>query len=115
MTRPLPTPHTVTRSAFTPGSVDALNNAVDAWGAPGSVAVHGWAPPSADATPFEQARSAIIRDLDLLVPVGTVNGPRDRWTVGGVVYEQVGHAEDYSHGPFGFTGGLRINLRRAEG
>lgn len=112
----VPTPHQVTREPFTPGPKDRHGNPVDAWGEPVSVPVHGWAPGSADVQPAEEARRAVVRDLDLYAPAGTPGAPRDRWTVGGVVYLQVGHPEDFTHGPWGFDdAGVRINLRAVEG
>lgn len=111
----LPTPYTVTRAPYQPGAVDAHGNVADTWGAPVSVQVHGWAPPKADAEPGDPARSAVVRDLDLYAPPGTTGAPRDRWTVDGVVYEQVGHVEDYTRGPWQWAAGVRINLKRVEG
>lgn len=110
-----PTPYTVTRASFTPGTTDAHGNATDTWATAASVAVHGWAPASADKEPFESGRSPVVRDLDLYAPSGTVSAPRDRWTVDGTPYESVGHEEDYTHGPFGWAAGVRINLLRVEG
>lgn len=112
----LPTPHTATRFVFQEGATNDYGDPIELWSTVGtSHLVHGWAPPSADQMPFEQNRSAVVRDLDLLAPVGTPSAPRDHWDVGGVLYEQVGHAEDFSTGPFGFSSGLRINLKRVEG
>lgn len=112
-----PTPrHTVTREPFTPGATNAHGDPIDAWGSPVSVAVFAWSPPSPDSEPAEQQRRAVERDLDVYAPLGTVGGPRDRWTVAGVTYLQVGYAEDYSHGPWpSDVGQLRINLKRDEG
>ena len=112
----LPTPYTVTREPYSPGAKNAHGKPADAWGAPVSVPVHGWAPPSADAEPSEPNRSLVVRDLDLYAPVGTSGRPKDRWTVGGVPYLQVGYVEDFSHGPWqNEVAGVRINLQRAEG
>lgn len=112
----IPTPHTVTREPFTPGSVNAHGKPVDAWGSPVSVLVHGWAPPSADTEPSEANRSPVLRDLDLYAPAGTAGSPKDRWTVGGTAYLQVGHVEDFTNGPWqNEVAGVRINLKRAEG
>lgn len=111
----IPTPYTVSRAPFLPGATDAHGNAVDAWGASVSVAVHGWAPPSADTAPAASGRDPVVRDVDLYVPAGTACGPRDRWTLDGTVYEQVGRAEDYTRGPWSWAAGLRINLKRDEG
>ena len=105
----------VTRLPYDAGVPDPYGDSVESWGAPVDVPVLGWVSPSADGTPFEQSRSAIVRDLDLYAPPETPSAPRDRWLIYGTLYEQVGHAEDFTHGPFGFAAGLRINLKRVEG
>lgn len=110
----LPTPYTVLREAWSP-TADAHGNEADGWAAPVSVAVHGWSPPSADVEPFEPGRDPVERDLDVYAPAGTVGGPRDRWTVGGVAYDAVGYPEDFSHGPWDWAAGVRVSLKRAEG
>ena len=94
---------------------DPYGDPVESWGAPVDVPVYGWVSPSADGAPFEQSRGAIVRDLDLYAPPETPSAPRDRWLICGTLYEQVGHAEDFTRGPFRFTAGLRINLKRVEG
>lgn len=111
----LPTPYTVQHLPLVADGVDAHGNEVDTWGDPVDVRVHGWGPPSADTEPFEAGRHAVIRDLDLYAPAGTTAGPRDRWVVDGVVYDQVGHVEDYTRGPWQWAAGVRVNLKRAEG
>lgn len=111
-----PTPFTVTRHVFTPSTTGGYDG-VGTWKTTGvSVKVHGWGPPtSAGTSPFEQQRSPVIRDLDLYAPPGTPGKPEDRWVVDGDTYKQVGHVEDFTHGPFGFQAGVRINLLRVEG
>lgn len=111
----LPTPYTVARLPFFEGEPDPYGDTRETWGSPQDVDIHGWAPPSPDSAPFEQSRGAIVRDLDLYAPTGTESAPRDHWLIEGTLYEQVGHAEDFTHGPFGFNAGLRINLKRVEG
>lgn len=111
----IPTPHTVSRAAYLPGETDAHGNAVDTWATAVAVSVHGWAPASQDEEPPEAGRSAVVRDMDLYAPSGTVSAPRDRWTVGGVLYESVGHHEDYTKGPWGWEAGVKVNLIRVEG
>ena len=111
----IPAPYTVTRAPFLPGATDAHGNPVDSWGTPVSVAVHAWAPPSADTEPGDPGRSAVVRDLDLYAPAGTTGKDRDRWVVDGVTYEQVGYPEDYTKGPWQWAAGVRINLQRVEG
>lgn len=110
-----PTPYTVQREPFTPGATNSLGDPVDAWGDPLDVLVHGWGPPNPDEMPPAEARDLVVRDMDLYVPPGTEGEPRDRWTLDGVVYDQVGHVQDYGRGPFGWDAGCRIRLVRAEG
>lgn len=112
----IPTRYTVTRERFTPGAKDRHGKPADAWGPPVPVAVHGWAPPSPDTEPALEARRAVERTLDLYAPAGTAGAPRDRWTVAGVHYLQVGHPEDFTRGPWPFAAaGVRINLKTVEG
>ena len=111
----LPTPYTVQHQAHIAGEFDSRGNPVDTWAAPAPVKVHGWAPPSADAEPGDPHRSAVVRDLDVYAPAGTGVAPKDRMTVGGLLYEVVGHAEDYTTGPWQWAAGVRINLVRIEG
>src|SRR5699024_12445153 len=63
ISRSIPTPYAVQRFPFQPGATNDYGNPVDGWADPVGVLVHGWAPPSADEVPFEQGRSAVVRDL----------------------------------------------------
>jgi hypothetical protein len=110
-----PTPHTVTVHAWEALAVDAHGNPMEMWAEPGdTVGVYGWAPPSPD-TETLGGRDAVTRQLDLLVPPGFTIGPHDQITVDGVRYDVVGYLEDFTHGPFGWRPGGRVNLQRAEG
>jgi len=112
----IPTPYTVQREPLTPGATDGHGNPVDAWGAPVDVPVHGWAPPSPDREPAQDNRDLVLRDLDMYAPAGTTGSPGDRWTLPDGVFEQVGHPEDYTHGPWANpVAGVRISLKRVEG
>lgn len=110
-----PTPYTVQRLPFTAGGTDAHGNPVDGWGAPVDVAVHGWAPPSADTEPERANRDLVESDLDLYAPAGTVSRPHDRWVVDGETFEAVGHVQDFTKGPWQWAAGVRIKLNRVEG
>lgn len=110
-----PTPFVVQREAFVAGGVDAHGNPAEGWSTPVDVPVFGWSPPAADREPFETARGAVQRDLDVYGPAGTGGAPRDRWTVDGVLYEAVGYPEDFTHGPWLWDAGVRISLVRVEG
>lgn len=109
-----PTPYTVGLERFTPGTPDAHNNPVDGWGSQADVEVYGWAPPVGDSQP-ELGRPLVVRDLDLYTPPGVVCGPKDRWTIDGETFLQVGHPEDFTNGPWGWAPGYRVNLKRFEG
>jgi hypothetical protein len=111
----LPTPYTVQREPFQAGAQDPLGNPVKAWGPPEPVLVHGWGPPSPDSRSGEPARDDVERDLDIYAPAGTPGGPRDRWTLDGVPYEQVGYDEDFTRGPWQWAAGVRISVLRSEG
>lgn len=108
-------PYVVQREAYSSDAEDAHGNPVDSYAPPVDVLVHGWAPPSGNTEPFEAGRNAVLRDLDMYAPAGTGGAPRDRWIVRGVTYEQVGHPEDYTTGPWQWAAGVRINLKRSEG
>lgn len=111
----LPTPYTVLHEVYVAGVKDAHGNPVAQWAPPVLLSVHGWAPPTGDREPVEGNRNAVIRDLDVYAPAGTVVAPKDRITINGDRFEVVGHPEDYSHGPWRWQAGVRINLLRVEG
>ena len=66
-----------------------------------------------DREPFDANRTPVVRDLDVYMPASAAK-PKDRMTVGGVLYSVVGHPEDFNHGPFGFAPGVRVSLLRVE-
>lgn len=113
--------NTLQRAPFLPGGTDRLGNTVDQWGPPAPVQVIAWFPQGADGAggasrAASSARTAVTRTQVILVPPGTASGPRDHWLIDGQTWEQTGHAEDFSGGPFPRTfGGLRIHVTRKEG
>lgn len=111
----LPTPYTILHEAFVDGTEDAHGNVSSGWADPVPLRVHGWATPGSDQEPFEVGRNAVLRDLDVYAPGGTVVAPRDRLTIDGVLYEVVGYVEDYTKGPWQWNAGVRINCNRSEG
>ena len=123
----LATPFTIQRLPFTPGDADDYGNITDTWGDPLDTRVHGWSPPAPDDVTIDVGRLSRERILDLLAPVGTASHPKDHWVIPGesaghchehpdlACFIQDGHNQDFSHGPFGFKGGLRIRLKRVEG
>lgn len=79
------------------------------------VKVMGWAPTRAEETSVTRVES----DIDLFVPPGVAVTPQD------VVdlpldqsfgrFEVVAYPEDWTKGPFGFTPGAVVKLKRVEG
>lgn len=108
-----PSPYSVDLLVRTTGPEDAHGNATTTYAEPQRVQVIGWAPATADQQPADDTRQAVVRDLDLYAE--SFSGrPLDRVLVGGVLYEQVGHPEDWRFGPFGFTPGVVVHLKRVE-
>lgn len=97
---------------YTPDLGDS-DDPLDGIGAP--VQVMGWAP----ATSTEPQLGRVEHDIDLFCSPGTQGGPFD------VVdlpldrslgrFEVVGFPLDWTKGPFGFTPGMVVQLRRVEG
>lgn len=87
----------------------------DSWKPYQLVEIFGWAPSG-----MEQSADGIRRvtewDVDIYAPAGVQGNPQAKWVLDdGRTYMQVGQAEDFTHGPFGFAPGVRINLKRIEG
>lgn len=88
----------------------------DAWASPGAVTVDGWAPTRNDQ-PIEGNRRPIETEREVYpLDASGAGGPRARWTFPDGVFEQIGHADDYGHGPW-WAGGAAfvVYLRRVEG
>lgn len=126
MSSPYPTPWTVGWHSSTAGDEDAEGNAGESTytpelgdkdnpvdGAP--VKVIAWAP----ATSTEPQLGRVEYDIDLYCVPGTVGKPNDvvdlplDRSVGR--FEVVGWPLDWTKGPFGFTPGMVVQLRRVEG
>lgn len=106
-----PTPWTAQHFPYIVGARDENYEPIDSWvETPTEVPVYGWATPGSDAE-HEKHRTTVVRDLDLYSPSNPF-GPKDRVGLAGDVFEVVGYAEDYNHGPFSFQPGYRINLKR---
>ena len=107
---------TVHVAAYSPGS-DA-HGQTDTWAAPEPVEVYGWAPAPtrADAQPIEGNRRPNTTDREVY-PVGPSGGPRALWAFPDGVFEQIGHAGDYSDGPWWNDpdGAFVVWVRKVEG
>lgn len=87
----------------------------DSWKPYRLVEIFGWAPSGMEQG-VDGMRRPVAWDVDVYAPLGVEGNPRAKWVLDdGRTYEQVGYPEDFTHGPFGFSPGLRINLKRIEG
>lgn len=80
---------------------------------PDTQKVYGWAPAGTDET--ATWRRTVTADLQLFAPPGFRCTSQDAVVVDGVTYTVEGVPEDYTHGPFGWEPGIRVNLTRVEG
>jgi hypothetical protein len=60
-------------------------------------------------------RATVTAGRVLMLPPGTATAPSDRWSRGGVVYEQVGGEGTYGPSPFTGTQVLTVQLKRVTG
>lgn len=104
---------TVTHEARVEGGRDAMGVPVVSFAAPVTVRVYGWSVPGTDQETRPE-QSGVERDLDLYCREPFA-GPKDRVTIRGELFTAVGWPEVYDFGPFGFTPGCRINLKRVVG
>lgn len=103
--------HSITHHVYMADQFDDNNEPIDAWADPVEKLVIGWAVPGSDLEDNKH-RTAVVRDLDVY-SLTNFTGPKDELTIDGKRYKVVGDAEDYTHGPFGFDAGWRINCKRA--
>jgi len=101
------------RARFAP-TTDEHNHRVDAWGEPEPVFVFCWAPVEESAD-IEQGRTPVMSVRDIAAPPGVTGSHDDKWWLDGVEYRQVGGVKDCTTGPFGFTPGVVVRVRRIEG
>lgn len=110
----LPTPFTIGVKRYADGAVDRYNNPTKTWLTAVDVLVYGIAPTSSDE-PFEAGRNEVLTGKTVFAPVGTVIGAQDRVVIDGDEYEVDGEIGDWSKGPFSWSPGIEIKLKRAEG
>lgn len=105
-----PTPFSVQRIRRTKTGSNALKQPTYS-DSVSTVAVYGWQPVSEVERHTAALSGRTVTDLKLLSPTGDFL-PTDAVVINGVTYEVDGLVEDYNHGPFGFTPGYAIGLRR---
>lgn len=105
-----PTPHTVTRIRRTPSGENALGQQIYSETST-LVAVYGWEPTSETERHTAVLAGQATTELKLLSPTDDFL-PSDAVVINGVTYEVGGDVADYNSGPFGFTPGFVIGLRK---
>lgn len=112
-----PMPWTITVHEHTYGERDEYGERKDVY-LDRDEPVMGWAPASAGTEPFEQGRRTVVADLDVYGPPGLSVKSLDEVTipVGSASgrYKVEGDVEDFNHGPYGFTPGVRVSLTRVK-
>ena len=105
----------VLHEALDVDAVDDWGNPIESFLPPTEVSVYGWGPPSPDQ-PIRDLSTGIDHDIDLYCSKPFTQH-RDKVTLPNELepLEAQGRPEDFNHGPFGFTPGYRIKLKRVEG
>lgn len=109
----IPTPFTVQRIRRTPNGENALGQAIYTETVT-TVAVYGWQPSSELERYTAALAGRTVTDLKLLSPTGDF-ASSDAVVIDGVAYEVDGLVENCNTGPFDFSPGYVINLRRVSG
>jgi len=99
--------------AFTAGETDAHGNPIDGWADAVETLVYA-VHPRVSSEPLPD-RSEVVIGLTMLTPPDVTIGPRDRVVYRGEEYEVEGDIGNWNDGPFGWTPGLAVNLKRVEG
>lgn len=114
----IPANYVVGLCSFSEDGEDAHGNPVEAWSDPVEQPVCWWASPTArgdQGEPKLAGHDRVVIDLELCTPTGFPAGPHDRVVVEGRMFEVLGYAEDYTHGPWWDPGVVVWNLQRVEG
>jgi hypothetical protein len=97
----------------TTGTKDAHGNVIEGHADPVDWPVYAIAPSTSEEPGVD--RLAVTTGLSVLAPLSTVPGPLDRVVIDGEEWEIDGEVANYTRGPFGFTPGVVVSLKRAEG
>lgn len=113
--RPFPEPYKVRHEPILTGATDDWGDSIEGFGPAVEVSVIGWAPAGADQ-PIRDLGTGIGHDVDLYCSTPFAKH-RDKVTLPTepLPLEVQGNPEDFNTGPFGFTPGYRIKLKRVEG
>lgn len=100
--------HTATTVQTGRGSTTTYSPALTVAGT--QVAVIGWAP----TRQAETTETRVESDIDLFVPPGVSSSPGDVVDLSEGQFEVVAYPEDWTKGPFGFTPGKVVKLKRTQ-
>ena len=109
-----PLAHAVTHRPYLAGTEDAHGNPTTGYGPSAEVRVYGWHT-GQTTEPSLAGHDRVELEGQVFAPGSFRPGPLDLIVLGGEDFEVVGHPEDYNHGPFGFTPGVVVNVRRVTG
>lgn len=113
--RSFPLPYTAGHQVYVPGAEDSHGNPIDTWADPVPVQCFWWTPDSSE--PILAGHDRLIVDRVLVLDSADAEGVshRDRFTIEGRLWEAIGIAEDYDHGPWWSPGVRPVNLQRVVG
>lgn len=94
---------------------DAHGNPVGGYLPAVEVLVWGWEPPRSDEPYVPQHPDRVVINMLLYAPQSMRAKPRDRVSLGGDMYELVGHVGDPNNNPWFRPGLVTYTLRRVEG
>lgn len=105
--------HTIGHKVARVGAKDAHGNVTLSWDDPVDLAVYAIYPRYSQEP--EPDRPLVVVGLAVLAPTGTTVDPFDRFVIDGEEYEVEGEVADWTRGPFDYSPGVEIVLKRAEG
>lgn len=108
----IPAPHAVTHIVRRRTGENALGQPVYSESAT-ERRVYGWQPATQDERVIAAIAGRAITDVVMLTP-DTDYASADRVVLDGKTYEVMGDAQDFTKGPFGFTPGCAVALRKVE-
>lgn len=105
---------TIGHRAYQAGVKDAHGNVVAEHGTVVNLEVYA-VYPRTSTEPDDPNRTLTVTGLAVLAPPGVTVDPRDLFVWQGEDYEVVGDVADWNTGPFDYSPGIEVLLKRAEG
>lgn len=114
----LPTPWTVGHKAYQGEQYNDWGDLIETWADPVELPVYGIAPGGSESNAEpDPSRPFVSTTKQLLMPLESAQGltPQDKFILDGVEWEQNGDVLDYTKGPFGWSPGVVVNIKRVTG